>query len=111
MDKHKIFANNLNAIRKAREQSLAEFSAELGIPKSILQSVLKNGQTSLNTAIQISEGLNISLDALVGENLSELNLSSFRAILLSLSWFKSLSPDKQVCAVLYLIKLMEVLKK
>lgn len=67
MEKHEIFAKNLAAIQAYRGQSLDEFALDIGIPKSTLQSVRASGNTTLNTALLIAEGLGMSLDSLVGD--------------------------------------------
>ena len=66
MEKHEIFAKNLEAIRTYRNQSVGEFSKELGIPKSTLQAVRNSGHTTLDTAIRIADGLGLPLDDLTG---------------------------------------------
>ena len=41
------FASNLHLIREFNRWSMAEFAEETHVPKSTLQSVLKEGQTTL----------------------------------------------------------------
>ena len=53
------FGTNLNVLRQERQMTMTEFSNHLQIPKSTLQSVMYNGQTSLDTACRISDALNI----------------------------------------------------
>ena len=57
LEKQKNLAENLRNLRIARGLSYTEFSKELDIPKATLQSILADGQTSLHTAIHISEKL------------------------------------------------------
>ena len=108
-EKHKNMAENLKNMRKARRLSLAEFSKELDIPKSTLQSVLADGQTSLNTAIRISEKLHISLDTLIGGTLSTEQVWIMDGLLSGVEWFSRLPPEKQkeagefICALIQLI--------
>ena len=94
-EKHKNMAKNLKNMRKARGLSLAEFSKELDIPKSTLQSVLADGQTSLNTAIRISEKLRIPLDVLTSGMLSAEQVRVMDGLLSGVEWFSQLPPDKQ----------------
>ena len=72
MEKENNLSNILKTLRSERGKSLAEFSSELGIPKTTMQSVMNTGNTSLVTLIRISEGLGLSLDELVfGEILAK----------------------------------------
>ncbi len=53
MDRHRIFANNLTAIQRLRQMSAAEFAKEIGVPPSTWQAVLKDRNTTLNTALPL----------------------------------------------------------
>ena len=94
-EKHKNMAENLKNMRKARGLSLTEFSKELDIPKSTLQSVLADGQTSLNTAFRISEKLRISLDVLTNGILSAEQICVMDGLLSGVKWFSQLPQAKQ----------------
>ena len=85
------FAANLNAIRRLRNLSLSEFSRELGIPKSTLQSILADGNTSLHTALYIADSLNVPLSSLTGEMIPNRSLDSILSLLNCLEWFNNLS--------------------
>lgn len=111
MDKNKAFAKNLEAIRKQRGMSLSAFANELGIPKSTLQSVLADGQTTLDTALRISQGLNIPLDALTNGALSEEKFFLTHALMMGIDWFRELSPDEQKNVAFHLHGLLEALRK
>ena len=65
MENCNLLSQNLKAYQNFRELSLYEFSRELDIPKSTLRSILKEGNATLDTAIQISKSLGISMDMLV----------------------------------------------
>lgn len=94
-EKHKNLAENLKNMRKSRGLSLTEFPEELDIPKSTLQSILADGQTSLNTAIRISEKLRIPLDVLTSGMLSAEQVRVMDGLLSGVEWFSQLPPDKQ----------------
>ena len=111
MDKHDYFAANLKAIREARGLSLAEFSNELGIPRSTLQAILADGQTSLYTTVRISERLNVPLDALVGQTFPPGKLPLIQGFLTGLGWFNTLGPDEQDRVIFHLNALLEILRK
>lgn len=95
MDKHKIFANNLKAIRKAKGLTIAEYSAMLDIPRSTLQNVLVDGHMTLDTAVRISEHLDVSLDALMGDELLAERLGLLQMMIAGITWFADLSADDQ----------------
>lgn len=111
MDKHQNFAKNLSAIQKIKECSLVEFSKEIGVPKSTLQSVLEDGHTTLDTAIRISEGLNIPLDTLLSDDALAQKLDVLHGFIKDLNWFSSLSASNQKEVVFYLNKILEVIGK
>ncbi|MBR2132601.1 MAG: helix-turn-helix transcriptional regulator [Oscillospiraceae bacterium] len=111
MDKHRNFAKNLAAIRNAREESLAEFSKELGVPKSTLQAILNEGNTTLYTALHISERLNISLDELANDTTLSQRFDVFHNILRSLHWFSSLSQTQQEAVKYHLYQILEVMNQ
>ena len=65
MEKEIKLSDTLRTFRALRGESLAEFSSEVGIPKSTVQSIIKTGNASLDTLIRISDRLGVSLDILV----------------------------------------------
>ena len=108
MDKLELFARNLEAIRKVNGQSLAEFAKEIGIPKSTLQSIRLSGNTTLNTAIQISDGLKIPLDSLVNDDRLVEKIDIVWYLLHGLDGLQALSIDKRSKIVLHVQKILEV---
>lgn len=72
MEKLKRFAQNLDNIKTRNNKSLTEFAQEIGIAKSTVQSILKDGNTTLDTAIRISTALGISLDDLLNEDIDDI---------------------------------------
>lgn len=111
MDQCQTFAANLNAIRKLRKLSLAEFSQELGIPKSTLQSILEDGNTSLYTALCISENLKIPLSSLTGDLIPTKPLASILALMNCFGWFNDLSGKDKENITFHIRAIMEVLQK
>ena len=106
MDRHRNFAKNLNEIRKIKQLSVSEFSKELGIPKSTLQSILKDGQTTLNTALLISEALNIPLDILTQDNFDKITLAN--NLLHSLQWYESQDDTYKGKVAFHINKILEL---
>lgn len=109
MEKHKIFAKNLAAIQAYRGQSLGEFALDIGIPKSTLRSVRTNGNTTLNTAVLISEGLGMSLDSLVGDTKLPEKTQLARHLIQSLDCLRVLSPSEREEVLLHFHRILEVI--
>ena len=65
MEKKSRLAENLKRYQLHNNKTLTEFSEELTIPKSTLQSLMKDGNTTLDTLIRIQTALGITLDELV----------------------------------------------
>lgn len=103
LEKQENFARNLNCLRKARGLSMVEFSKELDIPKTTLQSIR---QTTFHTAIRIAEKLAIPLDTMANGSLSTDEIKLLEAFLLELDWFSRLSKEKQEKALEHLYALL-----
>lgn len=111
MEKHKIFARNLEIIRKINGQSIAELAKDIDIPKSTLQSVRMSGNTTLDTAVRIADGLRLPLDSLTSDqNLAE-KVDIVQHLLQSVEWFRDLSADDQDEVLLHFRRILEVLGK
>lgn len=107
---HANLGVNLRNMRESRGLSLAEFSKELDLPKTTLQSILDHGQTTLYTALHISQRLDIPLDTLTNGVLSQQQFRRLDGFLSDLKWFDGLSKEKQLKIyhhVLSLILLMQ----
>lgn len=111
MDKQRNLAKNLEAIRLVNGQSLAEFAKEAGIPKSTLQSVRLNGNTTLDTAIRISEALGVPLDSLVGDDHLAEKLDIIEHLLQSIDWLRPLSSSEREDVAFHFRKILEVVCK
>lgn len=109
-EKQKNLAENLSNLRIARGLSYAEFSKELDIPKATLQSVLADGQTTLHTAVHISEKLSVPIDVLISKRFSPQQIRDFDGFLSGFGWFDRLNREQQdaVCHhVMALVQLMQ----
>lgn len=111
MENHNTFAKNLEAIRIYKGQSISEFAQTAGLPKSTFQSVRTNGNTTLDTAIRISDGLGIPLDSLVGDSGLAEKIDIIQHLLQSVEWFRALSPDDQEKVSAHFRGILEVLDK
>lgn len=101
----------MKALKEARRLSLTEFSEELRIPRTTLQSVMDGGQTTLDTACRISDAVRIPLSALTDGTLSPERVDILHCWLTCLSWYGELSVEKQELAYHGFSMLLEALQK
>ena len=95
MVKENRLAENLKHYQSQRHQTLAEFAEELMIPKSTLQSLLKDGNTTLDTLVRIQTALEVSLDELVyGENWV-LRKTAEENALKQMAWYVEMPTEKK----------------
>lgn len=95
MQRKNNLSKNLKTLQKVRHITQAEFARELDMPKSTLQTVMMDGNTSLDTLIHIANALNISLDELVfGERPSEREWL-IGALFNCIGWFAGQSAERQ----------------
>ncbi len=111
MNAQQNLAKNLSQQRVSLRMSLEEFSQELGIPKSTLHSILKTGNTTVNTLVQIAQHLHISIDALLGTNLSEDPSTPCMVFFPLFDCYSKLPAERQSLFRIYLSLLLEVLQK
>lgn len=72
-----------------------EFAEELGIPKSTLRAVMKDGNTTLDTAIRIAESMGTGLDSLVHDRQFSDKQFILRHMELAGAWFAFLPEEKR----------------
>lgn len=106
-EKNEIFAENLRNIRTARGLSLAEFAEKLDVPKSTLQAIMEDGQTTLNTAIRIADHLGVPLDTLINGKMSERQIRMLDGFMSQLEWYGKLPKDRQEEAIAHINALIE----
>lgn len=111
MEECRNFAESLEAIRKVRKMTMSGFSRELHVPKSTLQNVLRNGSTSLHTALHIAGQLNVPLSTLTGEANATQNFGTLSSLLECLEWFADLPGEDQRKVTSHLHAIVEVLQK
>ena len=108
MEQRNHLSDNLKAYQKARSLSMTEFSEELGIPKSTLRSVMRDGNTTLDTAIRLAEGLGVSLDELVYDKYLPERVSLAQMLLRGLGWYAALPKEKQAAVAFHINELLKV---
>ncbi len=104
----KQFGKNLEALRKFNGQTLAEQAQEAGVAKSTLQSVRLSGNTTLDTAIRIANGLGLSLDGLAGDGQLPEKMDLTRHLLRSVHWFRGLPEAEQEEVLDHFRRILEV---
>lgn len=95
MEKRNSLSKNLRACQQSRGMSLMEFAEELDVPKSTLRAILKDGNTTLETATRIAANMGMGLDSLVHDG----QFSDKQFILMHLeragAWLASFPEEKR----------------
>ena len=104
------FCSNLRTIKKESRLSLTQFSQKLDIPRSTMQAVLEDGQTTLDTACRISNALKLPLSTLTSEILMEDQAEVLQATLTFLSWYDRLQTERKEKVRLGFSLILEVLQ-
>lgn len=86
---------NLRILKAVKHLSLAEFSAEMHIARATLQSIMKDGHTTLDTACQIANAMNMPLSTLLDGELSLERVTMLHGFLLGFGWYSELPCEKQ----------------
>ena len=111
MKRNNNLSNNLRAFQKARHVTQAEFAQALDVPKSTLQSVMLDGNTTLDTLIHLADALNVTLDELVFEADLPGREGVMRSLLISADWYANLSPEQQKMLCYHLGGLIKLLTR
>lgn len=96
MNLQQNLSNFMNAIRSSRNQSITEFSRELGISRSEMQNILKGTcNPRLDTVCYIAEKLDVHASLLLFSSLSKSQLDYSLLLLKTLDCFCSIPYEKQ----------------
>ena len=95
MNHPKHFRNNLQTLRKESGMSMTKFSEQLDMSRSTVQSVLDEGQTTLDTACRIANALRLPLCTMTGGTLSPERVDVLHGLLLMADWYHSLNAESQ----------------
>ena len=109
MERTNNLSSNLKAYQTTRGKNLAEFSAELGIPRSTVQSAMAEGNTTLDTLIRMAVALQVTLDELVFGSVPA-KADKLLRFLRPLHWFASLSLEKQTRFRYHLGEILKLLE-
>ena len=104
-------SNNLRAFQKARHVTQTEFAQKLDVPKSTLQSVMLDGNTTLDTLIHLADALNVTLDELVFKSDLPERDRVLEALLVSAEWYANQSPERQRRLRYHIGGIMELLTR
>ena len=110
MERNNHLSDNLRAYQREREQTLSEFSRELGIAKSTLQSVMADGNATVDTLIRMANALGVSLDELVFDRIPPTRLDKIHYLISELNWYMRLPAQKQDLFRSYLTELFHLLQ-
>ena len=89
------FKNNLQALKEESGLSLTRFSQKLDMSRSTLQSIMYDGQTTLDTACRIANALQLPLSTLTGGELPPEKAEVLHSALVVMNWYCNLSAEKQ----------------
>ena len=110
-EKSRNFAENLKNLRVALNLSYTEFSQALDIPKTTLQSIMEGGQTSLHTAMHISDKLDVPLDTLTNGCLSPQQIRQLDGFMSYLGWYDRLPEEKQKIAWYHVFSPLQLMQE
>ena len=108
MDIKRNLSNCLRAMYEAREGSLQEFADELNIPRSTLQSILAEGNTTMETLMRISESTEIPPELLLTDETMPGKIGVARWLLRGLTRFDSMAAPKQQVLAHHINGILEV---
>ncbi|MCU7380934.1 helix-turn-helix domain-containing protein [Hominibacterium faecale] len=105
-------SNVINAIRKTRGLTITEFSEELGISRSAMQTLL-NGKCNprMDTLEQISDRLNVDPSILISSNFSEEEWKLIFLFFNGIDAFCQLSEEDKRNAATLICELLHVFMK
>lgn len=109
MGKENHLSDNLRAYQHARSMTLTELSLEFGIAKSTIQSIMADGNTTLDTLVRIAGATNSSLDELVFGDLPAKQIYDLQFFLGQLEWFTSLPAEKRRRLMFHLLEILRLL--
>ncbi len=105
------FRNNLRMLIEQSDLSIVKFSKMLDMPRTTVQSVMKDGQTTLDTACRMANALKIPLCTMTGGELATSRVKVVQNYLGILEWYVSLSMEKRKAIRTTFCLLLELLEK
>lgn len=111
METYNYLSQNLKAYQALHKLSLAEFSTILDVPQSTLKAILKDGNTTLETVIRISQNMNCSLDMLIYDKSMPDKLFILHHMEQAGTWFSGLNAKAKDAIAHQIMKLWEAMGK
>ena len=111
MKRDNHLSDNLKAYQREQGKTLSEFSRDIGVAKSTLQSVMVDGNTTVDTLIRIANALGVTLDELVFGNIQRVEIDTVRKVLSEVEWYVQIPGDKQEKMVYHLSELMKLIEE
>ena len=108
MDIKRNLSNSLKALCEARNITLQELAEEINIPRSTLQSVLAEGNTTLETLGRISDGTGLPPEMLLQNDGASRKVGIARWVLQGIECYDALSDFQQQRLADYIDGIMEV---
>ncbi len=111
MKRDSHLSDNLKAYQGEQRKTLSEFSREIGVAKSTLQSVMADGNTTVDTLIRIANALGVTLDELVFGNIQRVEVDAVRKVLSEVEWYVQIPREKQEKIIYHLSELMKLIEE
>ena len=110
MKRTNYLSENLRAYQKMKGCTQAEFSAELGVPTSTLQTLMYSGNTTLDTLLHLAEAMDISLDELVLCRRSPEVDKRIRQLMQEFAWYSEMTEERQQAVWYHVCELVRLVK-
>lgn len=107
MGKEHNLSESLSKLQKEANKSQAEFAKELGIPKSTLGTILRTGNTTVDTLLRISEHTGLTPNELLGYDYDRRAVCGLVEYIDMYSQLPRFKQDKAKRMVLELLELFE----
>ena len=108
MDIKRNLSNSLRALCEARNLTLQEFAEEINIPRTTLQAIFAEGNTTLETLMRISEGTGLPPEMLLQDDATPRKISVARWLLHGIECYDALTDYQQQRLADYIDGIMEV---
>ena len=108
MDIKRNLSNSLRALCEARSLTLQEFAEEINIPRTTLQSIFAEGNTTLETLMRISEGTGLPPEMLLQDDAAPRKIGVARWLLQGVACYDELTEFQQQKLADYIDGIMEV---
>ena len=102
---------NLKAFQKARHITQTEFAQALDLPKSTLQAVMLDGNTTLETLIHMANALDVTLDELVFDSCLPEKEGMIRWLLTGANWYAEQPAEGQEQLRYHIRSILELLTR